>query len=67
MMETNPRKGGLVHRVPVLDLGRNCKNYFRMYACCFVNINTVTYFSSFLCPFKQRDMSVMTRVSNFIL
>ena len=28
-----------------------------MYACCFVN----------MCPFKQRDMSVMTSVPNFIL
>ena len=37
------------------------------YACCFVNINTATYFNLFLCPFKQRDMSVMTRVPNFIL
>ena len=35
-------------------------------ACCFVNINTATYFNLFLCPFKQRDMSVMTRVPNFI-
>ena len=38
-----------------------------MYACCFVNINTATYFNLFLCPFKQRDMSVMTSVPNFIL
>ena len=36
-------------------------------ACCFVNINTATYFNLFLCPFKQHDMSVMTRVPNFIL
>ena len=42
-------------------------NCFRVYACCFVNINTVTYFNLFLCPFKQRDMSVMTRVPSFIL
>ena len=34
---------------------------------CFVNGNTVTHFNLFLCPFKQRDMSVMTRVPNFIL
>ena len=36
-----------------------CNNCFRVNACCFVNINTVTYFTSFLCPFKQRDVSVM--------
>ena len=29
--------------------------------------NTVTYFNLFVCPFKQHDMSVMTRVSNFTL
>ena len=58
-METNLQKGGLVHRVRELNLGRNCKNCFIVYACCFVNINTVTYFKLFLCPFKRRDMSVM--------
>ena len=26
-----------------------------------------TYFNLFVCPFKQRNMSVMTRVHNFIL
>ena len=50
-----------------LNLGRNCKNCFRVYACCFVNINTVTYFNLFLRPFQLRDMSVMTRVPKFIL
>ena len=45
-----------------LNLGRNCKNCFGVYACCFVNINTATYFNLFLCPFKPRDMSIMTRV-----
>ena len=44
-MEKNLRKGGLVYRVP----------------CRSLNINTVTYFNLFMCPFKQRDMSVMTR------
>ena len=53
MMETNFRKGGLIHRVP------RTKSCFRVYACSFVNINTVTCFNLFLCPFKQRDMSVM--------
>ena len=63
--EKNFQKGGLVHRVPYL--GRNCKNCFREYACCFVNINTATYFNLFLCPFKLRGMPVMTTVPNFIL
>ena len=48
------------------NLGRNYKNSFRVYACCFVN-NTVTYFNLFVCLFKQRDMSVMTTVPNSIL
>ena len=47
----------------VQNLGRNCKNYFRVHACCFVNIDTVTYFNLFLCPFEQRDMSVMTETN----
>ena len=46
---TNFRKGGLVHRVPFTKY----KNCFRVYACYFVNINTVTYFNLFLCTFKQ--------------
>ena len=29
--------------------------------------NTVMYFNLFVSPFKQHDMSVMTRVPNFIL
>ena len=29
--------------------------------------NTVTYFNLFMCPFKKHDMSVMTRVPDFIL
>ena len=67
VVQTNLRKGELVHRVPYTKSRENCKNYFRVYACFFVNINTVTYFNLFLCPFKQRDMSVTTRVPNFIL
>ena len=43
---------------------RNCKNSFRVYACCFVN-NTETYFCLFVCPCKLRGMSVRTRVSIF--
>ena len=35
----------------MLNLGRNNKNSFRAYACCYVN-NTVTYFNFFVCPFK---------------
>ena len=33
---------------------------------CFVK-NTVNYFNLFVRPFKQRDMSVMIRVSNSVL
>ena len=49
------------------NLEGNCKNSFRVCACCFENINTVTYFNLLVCPFKKRDMSVMTKVPNFIL
>ena len=48
VMEKNLRKGGLVFS----NLGRNSKNYFRVYACCFVNINTVTYFNLFFVSFQ---------------
>ena len=41
-------------------------NSFRVYACYFGEY-TVMYFNLFVCPFKQRDMSAMTRVLNFIL
>ena len=67
MMEPNLQKGRLVYWVPCAKSRRNCNNSFRVYACCFVNMNTVTYFNLSGCPFKQRDMSVMTRVPNFIL
>ena len=40
---------------------------FRSVCVLFVNINIAIYFNLFLCPFKQRDMSVMTRVPSFIL
>ena len=67
MTETNLQKEGQFIGFRILNLGRNWKNCFGVYACCFVNINTATYFNLFLCPFKQRDMSVMTRVPNLIL
>ena len=67
MLFADEGKEGLFIGFRELNLGRNCKNYFRVYACCFVNISTVTYFNLYLCPFKQRDMSVVTRVPNFIL
>ena len=65
--ETNLRKGGLVYRVPYTKSREKLQELFRSVACCFVNMNTATYFNLFLCPFKQRNMSVMTRVPNFIL
>ena len=61
MIETNLWKGGLVHRVPCAKSRKNHDNSLRVYACCFAK-NTVTYFNLFVCPFMQRDMSVMTRV-----
>ena len=66
MMGTNLQRMDLFIAFRVLNLGRNYKNSFRVYACCFVN-NTVTYVKLFVCPFKRRDMFVMTRVPNFIL
>ena len=36
----------------MLNLGRNCKNSFRVCACCFVN-KTVTYFNLLACPFNM--------------
>ena len=68
MTGTNLQKGGPVHRVPCTKSREKRQELFqRVYACCFVNINSVTYFNLSLCPFKQRNMSVMTRVPNFIL
>ena len=65
MMETNFKKERQFIAFRVQIIRRNRKNYFRVYACCFVN-NTETYFSLFVCPFKLRGMSVRTRLSNFI-
>ena len=43
VMETNIcGKEGLFIGLRILNLGRHCKNCFRVYACCFVNINTAT-------------------------
>ena len=47
MMETNLRKGGLVHRVPWTKSREKLQELFQSVACCFVNINTVTYFNLF--------------------
>ena len=63
MTETNLQKGGLVHRVPCTKSREKLQELFQ----CFVNGNTVTHFNLLLCPFKQRDMFVMTKVPNFIL
>ena len=64
MTETNLQKGGLVHRVPETKSREKLQELFQSVCVLFVNINTVTYFNLFLCPFKQRDVSVMTRVLN---
>ena len=65
MMETNFKKERQFIAFRVEIIRRNCKNYFRVYACCFVN-NTETYFSLFVCPCKLRGVSVRTRLSNVI-
>ena len=49
MTVTNLHKEGKFIRFRILNLRRNCKNCFGVYACCFVNINTATYFNLFLC------------------
>ena len=67
MMKTNLQKGGLVHRVPYAKSREKLQEFFQSVYVLFCNINTITYFNLFVCPLKQRDMSVMTRVSNFIL
>ena len=67
MTETNLQKGGLVHRVPETKSREKLQELFQSVCVLFVNINTVTYFNLSLCPFKQRDISVMTRVPDFIL
>ena len=67
MMVTNLLKGGLVYRVPCVKSQEKLQEFFQSVYVLFCNINTVTYFNLFVCPLKQRDMSVMTRVPNFIL
>ena len=44
VIETNLQKVGLVHRVPCAKSREKLHNSFSEYACCFVNINTVTFF-----------------------
>ena len=63
MMETNFQKGELVHRVPCTKSREKLQELFQSVCVLFF----VTIFNLFLRPFKQRDMSVMTRVPNFIL
>ena len=67
MTETNLQKGRLVHRVPYTKSLEKLQELFRSVSVLVVNINIAIYFNLFLCPFKQRDMSVMTRVPSFIL
>ena len=67
MMVTDLQKGGLVHRVPCVKSPEKLQDLFQSATVLFCNINTVTYFNLFVCPLKQRHMSVMTRVPNFIL
>ena len=65
MIETNFQKVGLVHRVLCVKSREKLHNSFREYACCFVNINTVTYFILFVCPLKQRNNDCNDRSAKF--
>ena len=65
MIETNLQKVRLVHRVPCAKSREKLHNSFREYACCFVNINTVTYFILFVCPLKQRNNDCNDRSAKF--
>ena len=67
MTETNLQKGGLVHRVPCTKSREKLQELFQSVCVLFCKYKHRNYFSLFLCPFKQRDMSVMTKVPNFIL
>ena len=67
MIGTKLQKGGLVHRVPYTKSREKLQELFQSVCVLFCKYDTITYFNLFLCPFKQRDMSVMARVPNFIL
>ena len=67
MTGTNLQKGGLVHRVPCTKSREKLQELFQSVCVLFCNYKHCNLFNLFLCPFKQRDMSVMTRVPNFIL
>ena len=67
MMETNFQKGELVHRVPCTKSREKLQELFQSVCVLFCNYKHCNLFNLFLCPFKQCDMSVMTRVPNFIL
>ena len=45
VIQTNVQKVELVHRVPCAKSREKLQNSFSGYACCFVNINTVTFFN----------------------
>ena len=65
VIETNLQKVGLVHRVPCAKSREKLQNSFREYACCFVNINIITYFILFVCPLKQRNNVCNNRSAKF--
>ena len=67
VMETNLRKGRLVHRVPNTKSREKLSELFQSVCVSFCKYKHCNLFNLFFCPFKQRDMSVMTRVPNFIL
>ena len=60
------RKEGLFIALRLQISGENAKILSECMHVVLVN-KTVTYFDFFVGPFKRRDMSLMTRVPNFIL
>ena len=66
MTETNLQKGGLVDQVPYTKSREKLQELFRSVCVLFCKYKHSNLFNLFLCPFKQRDISFMTRVPNFI-
>ena len=67
MTGTNLQKGGLVHRVPRTKSREKLHELFQSACVLFCKYKDCNQFNLFLCPFKRRHMSVMSRVPNFIL
>ena len=66
IMKINLQKGASSSRSVCKISGETIRLLSECMRVVLVN-NTVAYFNLFVCPFKQRDMTAMTRVPNFIL